>query len=190
MHHILIEMEPGKRRHMKIKDYIKSYKDFPIAGIDFKDISSLCNSKGLRLACDAIEQQLVFHMCNAKPKILALDARGFIFGSIIADRNDLNLVLCRKNGKLPGQTIAKDLELEYNKTTLELQKETIKTNDNVIIVDDLMATGGTAIAAIELVKELGGSVSAVACVIDLPNLGGSNKIKKLNIPFYSSVKYD
>jgi adenine phosphoribosyltransferase len=190
MHHILIEMELGKRKHMKIKDYIKSYKDFPIAGVDFKDISSLCNSNGLRLACDAIEQQLVFHICNSKPKILALDARGFIFGSIIADRNDLNLVLCRKKGKLPGETITKDLELEYNKTTLELQKDTIKTNDNVIIVDDLMATGGTAIAAIEMVKELGCTVSAVACVIDLPNLGGSNKIKELNIPFYSSVKYD
>lgn len=175
---------------MKIKDYIKSYKDFPIAGIDFKDISSLCNSNGLKLACDKIEQQLVFHICNSKPKVLALDARGFIFGSIIADRNDLNLVLCRKKGKLPGETITKDLELEYNKTTLELQKDTIKTNDNVIIIDDLMATGGTAIAAIEMVKELGGTVSAVACAIDLHNLGGSNKIKELNIPFYSSVKYD
>ncbi len=183
-------MELIERPRMKIKDYIKSYKDFPIAGVDFKDISSLCNSDGLKLACDTIEKKLVFNVCNSKPKILALDARGFIFGSIIADRNNLNLILCRKKGKLPGETIAKDLQLEYNKSTLEIQKDTIKTNDEIIIIDDLMATGGTVLATIEMVKELGGNIAAVACIIDLPYLGGSNKIKELNIPFYSSVKYD
>jgi len=174
---------------MKIKHYIKSYKDFPVAGVDFKDISSLCNSNGLKLACDLMEKQLVFHMCNSIPKILALDARGFIFGSIIADRNNLNLVLCRKKGKLPGETIKKNLQLEYGNSTLELQKDTIKTDDDIIIIDDLMATGGTVIAAIEMVKELGGNISAVACAIDLPDLGGSDKIKNLGIPFYTGVEY-
>ena len=190
MHYILIETAHGKRKHMKIKDYIKSYKDFPVAGIDFKDISSLCNSKGFKLTCDDIEYKLAHHLDNPKVKILALDARGFIFGSVIADRNNINLVLCRKIGKLPGETIKKDVELEYGKTTLEIQTDAIQPNDNVIIIDDLIATGGTVIATIEMAEKLGANVMAVACPIDLSELGGSAKIRKRNIPFYNAVSYE
>ena len=178
-----------KKEHMEIKDYIKSYKDFPIAGIDFKDISSLCNSKGFKLTCNDIEYKLAHHLDNPKVKILALDARGFIFGSVIADRNNINLVLCRKIGKLPGETIKKDVELEYGKTTLEIQTNAIQPNDNVIIIDDLIATGGTIMATIEIAEKLGANVMAVACPIDLFYLGGSTKIKELGIDFYASVVY-
>ena len=172
-----------------IKDYIRSYKNFPIAGVDFKDISSLCNSDGFKLTCDDIEYKLAHHLDNPKVKILALDARGFIFGSVIADRNNINLVLCRKIGKLPGETIKKDVELEYGKTTLEIQTNAIQFNDNVIIIDDLIATGGTVVATIEMAEKLGANVMAVACPIDLFYLGGSTKIKELGIDFYTSVVY-
>ena len=124
-----------------------------------------------------------------KDKIIGIDARGFIFASPFAYNNRIPLVLARKKGKLPGELISKTYDLEYGKSTIEMQRDNIKIKDNVIIVDDLCATGGTILATIDMVKELNAKVIAVLCIIDLPDLGGSTKIKEQNIPFYSAVNF-
>lgn len=173
-----------------IKDYIKSYEDWPVKGVSFKDISSLCNSDGFKLANDFLSSNLTKYTSESfTNKIIGIDARGFIFASVFADRTSLPLVLARKEGKLPGDVESKTYDLEYGEATIEMKKDSINFKDNVIIIDDLCATGGTILATIDMVNNLGGKVIAVGSIIDLPKLGGSDKIKERNIPFYNAVTY-
>lgn len=173
-----------------IKDYIKSYEDWPVKGVSFKDISSLCNSDGFKLANDFLSSNLTKYTSESfTNKIIGIDARGFIFASVFADRTSLPLVLARKEGKLPGDVESKTYDLEYGEATIEIKKDSINFKDNVIIIDDLCATGGTILATIDMVNNLGGKVIAVGSIIDLPKLGGSDKIKERNIPFYNAVTY-
>lgn len=173
-----------------IKDYIKSYEDWPVKGVSFKDISSLCNSDGFKLANDFLSSNLTKYTSESfTNKIIGIDARGFIFASVFADRTSLPLVLARKEGKLPGDVESKTYDLEYGEATIEIKKDSINFKDNVIIIDDLCATGGTILATIDMVNNLGGNVIAVGSIIDLPKLGGSDKIKERNIPFYNAVTY-
>lgn len=173
-----------------IKDYIKSYEDWPVKGVSFKDISSLCNSDGFKLANDFLSSNLTKYTSESfTNKIIGIDARGFIFASVFADRVSLPLVLARKEGKLPGDVESKTYDLEYGEATIEIKKDSINLKDNVIIIDDLCATGGTILATIDMVNNLGGKVIAVGSIIDLPKLGGSDKIKERNIPFYNAVTY-
>tara|TARA_Y100001938_G_scaffold128236_1_gene181845 strand:- start:639 stop:1178 length:540 start_codon:yes stop_codon:yes gene_type:complete len=174
-----------------IKDYIKSYEDFPVKGVSFKDMSSLCNSEGFKIANDFLSEKLLKYTSESfTDKIIGIDARGFIFASVFADRTSLPLVLARKKGKLPGDVESKTYDLEYGAATIEIKKDTINIKDNVIIIDDLCATGGTILATIDMVNNLGGKVIAVGSIIDLPDLGGSDKIKERNIPFYRAVSYE
>lgn len=171
-----------------LKQYIKSYKDFPHAGIDFKDTASLCASpEGFSLANNKMYSQLLKY-CPVD-KIVGLDARGFIFASVFAHRTRGPLVLARKAGKLPGPTTRKDFELEYASASLEIQSDAISKDNKVIIIDDLMATGGTMNAAIDIVQELGGQVVACACIIDLSFLPGGDSIRNRNIPYYTATTY-
>jgi adenine phosphoribosyltransferase len=173
-----------------IKDYIKSYEDWPVKGVSFKDISSLCNSDGFKLANDFLSSNLTKYTSESfTNKIIGIDARGFIFASVFADRASLPLVLARKESKLPGDVESKTYDLEYGEATIEIKKDSINLKDNVIIIDDLCATGGTILATIDMVNNLGGKVIAVGSIIDLPKLGGSDKIKERNIPFYNAVTY-
>ena len=173
-----------------IKDYIKSYEDWPVKGVSFKDISNLCNSDGFKLANDFLSSNLTKYTSESfTNKIIGIDARGFIFASVFADRASLPLVLARKEGKLPGDVESKSYDLEYGEATIEIKKDSINLKDNVIIIDDLCATGGTILATIDMVNNLGGKVIAVGSIIDLPKLGGSDKIKERNIPFYNAVTY-
>lgn len=173
-----------------IKDYIKSYEDWPVKGVSFKDISSLCNGDGFKLANDFLSSNLTKYTSESfTNKIIGIDARGFIFASVFADRASLPLVLARKEGKLPGDVESKTYDLEYGEATIEIKKDSINLKDNVIIIDDLCATGGTILATIDMVNNLGGKVIAVGSIIDLPKLGGSDKIKERNIPFYNAVTY-
>ena len=123
-------------------------------------------------------------------KIVGLDARGFIFAGVLAHRTRCPLVLCRKAGKLPGATVNNTFELEYGTATLEIQKDSINRGDRVIIVDDLMATGGTAQAAIDMVYELHATPVAVAVAMDLSFLGGSKRITEQGIDFYAATEYE
>jgi adenine phosphoribosyltransferase len=171
-----------------IKEYIKSYKDFPVKGVDFKCTASLCASeKGFARANNAIYQSLLKYM--PVDKVIGLDARGFIFASVLCHRTRTPLVLARKQGKLPGSLISKTFELEYGNATMEIQSDSINRGERVIIIDDLMATGGTAQAVIDMVYDLHATPVAVACVMDLSFLGGSKKIREQGIDFYGAVEY-
>ena len=169
------------------KQYIKSYADFPKEGVDFKCTASLCAGKGFRLTNNSMYDSLLKYMpCD---KIVGLDARGFIFGGVLAHRTRMPLVLCRKQGKLPGSTLSQTFELEYGTATMEIQKDSINRGDRVIIIDDLMATGGTMQAAIDMIYELHATPIAVAVAMDLSYLGGSKSIIQQGIPFYAATEY-
>ena len=171
-----------------IKEYIKSYKDFPKQGVDFKCTASLCASqKGFARTNNAIYQNMLKYM--PVDKIIGLDARGFIFASVLCHRTRTPLVLARKHGKLPGSLLTRTFELEYGTATMEIQKDSIDRGDRVVIVDDLMATGGTVQAVIDMVYELHATPVAIACAMDLSFLGGSQKIIQQGINFYSAVEY-
>ena len=170
-----------------IKQYIKSYPDFPKEGVDFKCTASLCAGKGFRLTNNSMYDSLLKYMpCD---KIVGLDARGFIFGGVLAHRTRMPLVLCRKQGKLPGSTLSQTFELEYGTATMEIQKDSINRGDRVIIIDDLMATGGTMQAAIDMIYELHATPIAVAVAMDLSYLGGSKSIIQQGISFYAATEY-
>lgn len=171
-----------------IKQYIKSYKDFPIAGVDYKDTASLCTSvDGFQVANDALYSELLQYM--PVDKIIGIDARGFIFASVLAYRTDTPLVLARKVGKLPGKTVTREYGLEYGRAALEIQEDAIKQDDRVLIIDDLVATGGTINAVIDIIDEMKAHTVCVASLIDLTFLPGSDNIRKRDIPFYAVTSY-
>ena len=171
-----------------IKQYIKNYKDFPIKGIDFKCIASLCQyAQGFREANDFIYNSLGSIGID---KVIGIDARGFIFAAVLADRIRKPLILARKKDKLPPPTKSKSYDLEYGKATIEIKSDSIQKFENVVIIDDLIATGGTINATIDIVQELEANILAVACVVDLPFLSGSTNIRSRGIPVHSGVEYD
>jgi len=173
---------------MSIKDYIKSFADFPVEGIDFKDMAGLCaEPEGFQLANDFFYSAAVAHIGDVK--LIGIDARGFPFAAVLADRLESPLILARKAGKLPGLCYSVEYELEYGSANVEIQASSITKGDNVIIIDDLMATGGTMNATINLVQNMGGNVLKCLCLIDLPKLGGSNSLEERNISFESAVEY-
>ena len=176
---------------MEIKDYIKGYEDFPKKGITFYDTTGLCaEPAGFQLTNNFITENLLKYTSESyTDKVIGIDARGFLFASPFAHNSSIPLVLARKEGKLPGDVISKTYDLEYGKSTIQIQRDNIDNKDHVIIIDDLCATGGTILATVDIVQSLAARVVAVLCVVDLPNLGGSTKIKERKIPFYSAVNY-
>ncbi len=174
-----------------IKDLIRTIPDFPIPGIMFRDVTSLFdNAKGFG---ECIEKLVEPYRSTKIDKIIGLEARGFIIGGAIARELDCGFVPIRKVGKLPGKTITQDYELEYGKATLEIHEDAISAGDKILIVDDLLATGGTAEAGISLVEKLGGEILACAFIINLPDLGGSKKLENLeflNIFYVNLVATD
>ena len=170
-----------------LKDYIRNIKDFPEPGIIFRDITSVLEDcEGLKSAIDLMQKQIKDIDFDV---IAGPESRGFIFGMPIAYNLGKSFAPVRKKGKLPCETVSIEYSLEYgDKTTIEMHKTAIKPGQKVIIVDDLMATGGTIEAAVKLVEKLGGTVVAAVFLIELTDLKGREKIK--NIPnVYSVVKY-
>jgi len=154
---------------MNLKDKIRVIEDFPRPGISFKDISTLLNdSEALQ---EAIDQ-----MCAAVPEgtnvIVGPEARGFIFGSAMAYNLEARFVLARKPGKLPFDTVQRSYDLEYGTNTIEMHHDSISKGDKVVITDDLIATGGTLAATVELIEQLGGEVVAIIALIELTDLKG------------------
>lgn len=171
-----------------MKEYITNIPDWPKPGIQFKDITTLLENP---MAFKEVINKLTSHYKEKDiQKIVAIDARGFIFAAPLAYNLNLPLVLVRKKGKLPPKTIQETYDLEYNTATIEVKKDSINPNDNVIIVDDLIATGGTALATISLLKKLQANILSCAFLIDLPNLNGSKKIENQNIEVFSQIKYE
>ena len=136
-----------------IKQYIRSFKDFPVNGVNFKDTASLCaSSVGFEMTNHQFYSKLLKYMpCD---KIVGIDARGFPFAAVFAHRTRHPLILARKAGKLPGPTVGKEFKLEYGTASLEIQADAISPDDRVIIFDDLMATGGTMNAVVDILEEM------------------------------------
>ena len=159
----------------KIEEYVRSIPDFPEPGIIFRDVTSILqDADGLKLAIDSMQDCLKDVDVDV---IVGTESRGFIFGMPIAYNLHKPFVPVRKKGKLPCETISASYDLEYGKAEIEIHKRSIKPGDKVVIVDDLMATGGTAEAMIKLIEGLGGEVVEVLCLIELMGLKGREKLK-------------
>lgn len=159
----------------KLEEYVRSIPDFPEEGIIFRDVTSvLGDADGLQLAVDTMQglvKDLEFDV------VVGPESRGFIFGMPIAYNLKKPFALIRKKGKLPCETVSVDYDLEYGKATIEMHKDSIKPGQKVLIVDDLIATGGTTEAMIKLIESLGGEVVGVVVMIELAGLKGREKIK-------------
>lgn len=170
---------------VNLEKYIRNIPDFPKPGILFRDVTTLIqNGKAFKASID----MLVKEYKNKKiDKIVAVEARGFIFGAAIAHRLGIGFVPVRKKGKLPYKTNSVTYDLEYGTDTLEIHCDAVEKNDRILIVDDLLATGGTVKAVTELIEELNGKVIGIAFVIELVDLGGREKLK--NYPLLSLIKF-
>lgn len=173
---------------MPIKSRIRSVADFPKKGIMFRDVTSLIGDPlGLRLCTD----DFVKHYKKMDiDLIVGIDSRGFIFGSVLAYLLEKGFVPVRKKGKLPAETESETYALEYGTDTLEIHKDSIAPGQKILIIDDLIATGGTAVAAINLVRKLGGDVVEFAAVVDLPDIGGSQKIRDAGVTVYAQTEFE
>lgn len=169
-----------------LKDYVTTIPDFPEPGIMFRDITSVVqDAEGLRLAIDTMQDMIADVDIDV---VVGAESRGFIFGTPIAYNKRKPFVLIRKPGKLPRETESMDYDLEYGSATLEIHKDAIKPGQKVLIVDDLMATGGTIEAMVKLVEKLGGTVAAVLVLMELEGLNGRDKLKGYRVE--SAIKYE
>ncbi|MEM7522492.1 MAG: adenine phosphoribosyltransferase [Pseudomonadota bacterium] len=171
-----------------VKDYIRTIPDFPHEGIMFRDVTSLCNDpRGFRMAID-----LLLHPYAGRriDRVAGLEARGFILGGAVAHQLSVGFTPIRKKGKLPGVTIEEAYQLEYGEAIVELRDDAIQPGEQVLVVDDLLATGGTAEAGVKLIERLGGEVVGCAFVIDLPELGGRKKLEGLGLDVYALCEFD
>ena len=170
----------------KVEDYVRTIPDFPEPGIMFRDVTTvLQDADGLHLAIDEM-QKLVADLDY--DVVAGAESRGFIFGTPIAYNNHKPFVLIRKKGKLPSETVSVEYALEYGTATIEMHKDSIKPGQKVLLVDDLIATGGTTEAMIKLVEKLGGEVVGVLVLMELEGLNGRDKIKGYRLD--SVVKYE
>jgi adenine phosphoribosyltransferase len=170
-----------------LKAAIRTVPDFPRAGIMFRDITTLFADAQ---AFDASIVQLAEQLAFVEPSVIAgVEARGFVLGGAVAAKLGTGFVPIRKAGKLPWRTLAEDYELEYGKATLELHTDAVAPGTRVAIIDDLIATGGTALASISLVRRLNATPVAFAAVIDLPDLGGAKRILAADVPVHTLVEY-
>ncbi|MEH6579205.1 MAG: adenine phosphoribosyltransferase [Amphritea sp.] len=171
-----------------IKSVMRTIPDWPEDGIMFRDITPLFKDpKALRMISDAFIQR---YIDTDITHIASIDARGFLIGSIMAYQLNIPLVLVRKKGKLPGETIHQEYKLEYGTASVEMQIDAVTEGDKVLIFDDLIATGGTILAASTIIKQLGASVYEAAALIDLPDLEGSTRIQESGIPVHTLLAYE
>lgn len=174
---------------MTIKSKIRSIKDFPKRGINFRDISTLFSDpEGIKILISSFYEE--YKNRDDIDLIVGIESRGFIVGSLIAGALNKGFVMIRKPGKLPGKVLSKSYDLEYGKDSIEIHKDAFPIGSRVLIVDDLIATGGTAMAAISLVEKLEGVVSELAFIVDLPDLGGSKKITEDGYKMFHLVQFE
>ena len=170
----------------RVEDYIRAIPDFPQKGVIFRDITSVLEDPdGLKLAIDEMQKRLEGVEFN---KIAGLESRGFVFGMPIAYNLHKPFELIRKAGKLPCETLKMSYDLEYGQAAIEIHKHAIQPGDKVVLIDDLIATGGTIEAAAKLVEELGGEVVRMVFLLELSGLNGREKLKKYDVQ--SVVSYD
>lgn len=171
-----------------IKSSIKSIPNYPKEGIIFRDITTLLEvPAAFKATVDLIVEQ---YRNKGITKVLGTESRGFIFGAPVALALGLPFELVRKPKKLPRETISQSYQLEYGQDTLEMHTDAISSGDNVLIIDDLLATGGTVEATVKLVQRLGGEVKHAAFVINLPELGGEKRLNDLGVECYTLVNFE
>lgn len=173
---------------MQVKDYIRTIPDFPHKGILFRDVTTLfADPRGFRMAVD----QLLAPFAGRRiDQVVGLEARGFILGGAVAHQLSAGFVPVRKKGKLPAATLSEDYALEYGEATVEIHDDAIEPGQTVLIVDDLLATGGTAEAGIRLVERLGGNILGCAFVVDLPDLGGRKRLEALGMNVHALCAFE
>jgi adenine phosphoribosyltransferase len=171
-----------------IRNSIRNIQDWPIPGVNFRDVTTLLQdpvafNKTIQIFLDRYKEQKI-------DVVVGLDARGFIFAPVVAYMLKVGFIPIRKKGKLPYKTITETYSLEYGQNTVEIHIDAIKKNDNILIIDDLIATGGTLLAACNLITKLGGNIKECAVISDLLYLGGSKKIKESGFAVFSVLEYN
>lgn len=171
-----------------VKDYVRTIVDFPHEGIMFRDVTTLfADPRGFRMC---IDQLLHPYAGEQIDKVVGLEARGFILGGAIAHQLSVGFVPIRKKGKLPGQTLSQAYTLEYGEAIVEVHDDALQPGEKVLVVDDLLATGGTAEAGIKLIERLGAEIVGCAFVIDLPELGGHALLQKLGMDVHVLCEFE
>ncbi len=172
----------------QVKDYIRTIVDFPHEGIMFRDVTTLfADPRGFRIAID----QLLHPYAGTRfDKVVGLEARGFILGGAVAHQLNVGFVPVRKKGKLPGAVISEEYTLEYGEAIVEIHDDAILPGEKVLVVDDLLATGGTAEAGIKLIERLGGEIIGCAFIVDLPELGGRKKLEAMGMDVHTLCEFE
>jgi adenine phosphoribosyltransferase len=169
-----------------IKSKVRSIPDWPIKGVIFRDITTLLlDPLAFKQICTIFYDRYVNEKID---KIVGIDARGFLFGSVLAYKLDIGMIPIRKNGKLPYNTISESYTLEYGEEVIEIHEDAIQKGERVVVIDDLMATGGTISAAANLVEKLGGEIFECSFVLELPDLNGREKLGNRKV--FSIVEFE
>jgi adenine phosphoribosyltransferase len=170
-----------------IRTTIRSVPDWPRPGVTFRDITPvLQDPRTFRVLIDLFVYRYMRHRLDL---VAGVDARGFILGSVVAYELNLGFVPVRKKGKLPFKTLAEEYTLEYGNATVEMHTDAVRPGQRVLLIDDLVATGGTMVAAAKLLQRLGANVVEAAAIIDLPDLGGSEAVKATGLPLYTVCSF-
>jgi adenine phosphoribosyltransferase len=173
---------------MNLKDTIRTIPDYPKPGIMFRDITTLlADARAFRRAIDELVQP---YAGSKVSKVAGIEARGFILGGAVAHQMSAGFVPIRKKGKLPHETVSIAYSLEYGVDQMEMHRDAVVRGEKVILVDDLIATGGTAEAACRLLTQMGAEIVAACFIVDLPALGGAAKVEKLGIPVRALMQFD
>lgn len=173
---------------MNLKDAIRTIPDYPKQGVMFRDITTLlADARAFRRAIDELVQPFAGSKVS---KIAGIEARGFILGGAVAHQMSAGFIPIRKKGKLPHETVSIAYSLEYGVDQMEMHKDAVVRGEKVILIDDLIATGGTAEAACRLLTKLGAEIIAACFIVDLPDLGGAKKIEKLGIPVRALMAFE
>ncbi len=173
-----------------LKSHIRTVPDWPAPGVQFRDITPLLQDpRVFRVLIDAFVHRYM-HPALRPDVVAGLDARGFILGSVVAYELGLGFVPIRKKGKLPFSTIEETYELEYGSATVELHTDAVKPGQRVLLIDDLIATGGTMMAGKKLLEKLGATVIEGAAIVDLPELGGSQRLRDASLKLFTLVAFD
>jgi adenine phosphoribosyltransferase len=171
-----------------LKESIRSIPDYPKPGIIFRDITTLLgNARAFRRAVDELVQPWAGMKID---KVAGIEARGFILGGAVAHQVSAGFVPIRKKGKLPHKRVSIAYSLEYGLDEMEVHEDAVEKGDRIILVDDLIATGGTAEGAVKLMRQLGAEVLAACFIIDLPDLGGAAKLRKLDVPVRTLITFE
>ncbi len=176
------------RNGFDIKRYIRTIPDYPKKGVQFRDITTLMSDPhGFRASIDELMWPFLAMDIDF---VVGIEARGFILGGAVAHELGRGFIPIRKKGKLPFKTIGKDYSLEYGVDRVEIHSDAIKSGDKILLIDDLIATGGTAVAAAELLDESGAEIVAAAFIVDLPDLGGAQKLRAKNVKVHTLVEFE